>query len=37
MLIQSSLGGSVHWTLPFAVELRVEAHPLSGAYSYNFA
>ncbi len=37
MLIQSSLGGSVHWTLPFAVELRVEAHPLSSAYSYNFA
>ena len=33
MLRQSSLGGSVHWTLPFAAELRVEAHPLSSACS----
>ena len=37
MLRQSSLGGTVHRTVPFAAELRVEAHPLSVAYSYGFA
>ena len=33
MLRQSSLGGTVHWTVPFAAELRVEAHLLSPTYS----
>ncbi len=27
MLKQSSLGGNVHWTFPFAVELRVDPPP----------
>ena len=33
MLRQSSLGGNVRWTFPFAAELRVEAHPLLPTYS----
>lgn len=33
MLKQSSLGGNVHRTFPFAAELRVEACSLPAPYS----